>query len=88
VSLIKLSKYNVSKIFGAHLGHLTNGNAIIRKNLTFLEEAKAQAEKLYSEHVLLIDIVKEVAGKESFLKIITRGHISKLNGIKSLLNLK
>ena len=88
VSLRKLSKYDVSEIFCAHIGHLTNGNAIIQKKLTFLEEAKAQAEKLYSEHVLLIEVVKEVAGRESFLKVITRGHLSNLNGIKSLLSLK
>lgn len=87
-SLKKLTNYDISEVFCAHDGHLTNGNMIIRKKLTFLEDAKKEAEKLYAKNTSLKEITKQIAGKESFMKIITRGHMSKLNGIKSLLEIQ
>jgi len=86
-SLKKLTDYDVKEIFCAHLGHLENGNKIIRKKLTYLEDAKEQAEKLYEKNVPLKEITKQIAGKETFMKVITKGHMSKLNGIKSLLQI-
>ena len=86
-SLKTLTKYDVNEIFCSHEGHISNGNAAIEKKLKYLEDAKALAEQLFSEHVPLPKIVEHVAGKETLMKTITRGHMSKLNGIKSLLNI-
>jgi glyoxylase-like metal-dependent hydrolase (beta-lactamase superfamily II) len=87
-SLKKLTKYDVNHIFCAHTGHIPNGNEVIQKKIAFLEEAKSHAEQLYANHVSLSKIVKEIAGKETVMNVITRGHMSKLNGVKSLLNIK
>ncbi|MBD3256497.1 MAG: MBL fold metallo-hydrolase [Candidatus Lokiarchaeota archaeon] len=87
-SLKKLSEYDVKEIFCAHDGHMSNGNMKIRNKLNFLESAKKKAEKLYAEQITLKEITKQIAGKETFMKVITRGHMSKLNGIKSLLQME
>ncbi|TFF90584.1 MAG: MBL fold metallo-hydrolase [Promethearchaeota archaeon] len=87
-SLKKLTNYDVNEIFCSHLGHLKDGNMVIRKKLSYLEDAKEKAEKLYAKSNSLEEITKKIAGKESFMKIITRGHMSKLNGIKSLLQIE
>ena len=87
-SLKTLTDYDVNEIFCSHQGHLSDGNTVIRKKLTYLDEAKRQAEKLYTENVSLKEITNQIAGKETIMKVITRGHMSKLNGIKSLLQIK
>lgn len=87
-SLKKLTDYDVKEIFCAHRGHIENGNRVIQKKLTYLEDAKEQAEKLYGKNVALKEITKQIAGKETFMNLITKGHMSKLNGIKSLLRIE
>ena len=87
-SLRKLTNYDVREIFCGHQGHLPEGNKIIQEKLSFLEGAKERAEELQAEHVPLKEITKQIAGKETFMKVITGGHMSKLNGIKSLLQVE
>ncbi len=84
-SLKKLTQYDVKEIFCGHMGHLSDGNKVILKKISYLEDAKEQAEKLQANNISLKEITTQIAGKESFMKLITKGHMSKLNGIKSLL---
>ncbi|MGV9171027.1 MAG: MBL fold metallo-hydrolase [Promethearchaeia archaeon] len=86
-SLKKLATYDISEIFCGHQGRFSRGNEVLKKKLTFLEEAKRQAEQLYEDNVSLKQITRRVAGKEGVMKLITGGHMSKMNGIKSLLQL-
>ncbi|MBN2157496.1 MAG: MBL fold metallo-hydrolase [Candidatus Lokiarchaeota archaeon] len=87
-SLEILTNYEVKEIFCAHLGHIPNGNMVLQNKLAFLKNAKEHAEKLYSEHLSLKEITNQIAGKETIMKVITKGHMSKLNGIKSLLQMQ
>ena len=86
-SMKKLAEFDVDEIFCGHQGHISDGNTVIKKKLTFLEESREHAKELYAEQIPLKEITREIAGKESIMKLITRGHMSKENGIKSLLQL-
>ncbi len=86
-SLKLLTDYDVKEIFCGHMGHISDGNMVIQKKLNYLEDAREQAEKLYNKKFSLEEITKKIAGKETIMKLITRGHMSKLNGIKSLLEI-
>lgn len=86
-SLKKLTQYDIKEIFCGHQGHLSDGNMVVRNKLAFLEQAKEQAEQLHKEQLSLKEISYDIAGKETLMKFITRGHMSKQNGVKSLLQL-
>lgn len=87
-SLKKLMNLDINRIFCGHQGLLSHGNKLLKKKLNFLEQSKQQAKKLYSDQKSLKEITRDVAGREGIMKLITGGHMSKRNGIKSLLQLK
>ncbi len=87
-TLKQLSSFDIVEIFSAHQGHLPNGNARLQGKINYMEYIKKQALNLHEKGVSPKDITRKIAGKEDLMAFITRGHISKNNAIKSLLNLR
>ena len=69
----------------------SNGNVFSREDLHHLinywMEIKEKSIKLHSNGMMPKQIVKKIFGKESWLKISTRGDMSRENLIRSLLNI-
>ncbi|MHA1719614.1 MAG: MBL fold metallo-hydrolase [Promethearchaeota archaeon] len=86
-TLKKLSKLDIETLFSSHEGILANGNHLIKEKISLLENSKIKARELYEKQVPLKKITKIVAGKEGIISFITKDHISKLNAIKSFLEI-
>ncbi len=87
-SLKKLAPLDIAEIFCAHQGHIPDGKAVLTKKIAFMEDIQKRALELHEKGVSLKEITRKIAGKEDFMTLITRGHISKRNAISSILNLR
>jgi glyoxylase-like metal-dependent hydrolase (beta-lactamase superfamily II) len=88
VSLKKLLSLQIQEIFCAHQGHLINGVELLKEKIAFFEEIKEKVESLSAQNIPIKEIMVRVAGKEDILAWITRGHMAKINTIKSILGKK
>ncbi len=86
-SLKSLLPLNIREIYDAHRGLIPNGMQVLKEKIAYMEDVQHKVEKLHAEKVPLWEIVIRAVGKEDFFATITRGHLSKRNGVKSILRI-
>ncbi len=86
-SLKKLLPLNIKEIYDAHRGLISNGMDALKEKIAYMEEMQRKIEALHAQNVPLWEIVFRTLGKEDFFATLTRRHMSKLNGVKSILRL-
>ncbi len=84
-SLRKLQDLDVRTIFCSHQGVITNGMDCLKAKIHRMEEVAREVTKLNDRGVSVKEITREVLGKEDILALITRGHLSKKNVVRSIL---
>jgi glyoxylase-like metal-dependent hydrolase (beta-lactamase superfamily II) len=85
-SLQKLLPLDIHTIFDAHKGVIEDGPGALKAKVEFMETTQAKVLELHKKGISPKEISKAVLGKEEIFAAITGGHMSKLNGIKSILN--
>ncbi len=86
-SLKSLLPLNVREIFDAHRGLIPNGQVALKEKVAYMEDVQHKVEELYAQKLPLKDIARRAVGKEDLFAMITRGHMSKMNGVKSILRI-
>jgi hypothetical protein len=86
-SLKKLENLNIQEVFDAHKGLIPNGVEALKAKIQFMEDTSTKVQELRDKGTPLGEIVLKVLGKEDIFSKITGGHMSKLNGVKSILHL-
>jgi len=86
-SLKKLLPLDIHEIFDAHKGHISDGMDALNAKIQFMETTKVKVTDLFDKGMSPKEITFKVLGKEEIFAKITRGHMSKLNGVKSILRL-
>ncbi|MHA1732488.1 MAG: hypothetical protein ACTSU5_11125, partial [Promethearchaeota archaeon] len=84
-SLKKLSALSATTVFCSHDGVISDGSHAILDKIAHMEEVKDRVLELHELGKTPKEITREVVGKEDILARITRGHMSKLNCVKSIL---
>jgi glyoxylase-like metal-dependent hydrolase (beta-lactamase superfamily II) len=85
-SLQKLEPLDIHTIFDAHKGVIEDGPGALKAKVEFMEATQAKVMELHEKGISPKEISLAVLGKEEIFAAITGGHMSKLNGIKSILN--
>ena len=68
----------------SHAGTVQDGKAALRRKIDYWENVQGRARDLLQTGQSLESIRDQVLGSESSMTVVTRGHFSKLNLIKSL----
>ncbi|HME54322.1 MAG TPA: MBL fold metallo-hydrolase [Candidatus Lokiarchaeia archaeon] len=85
-SLKRLLPLDIHTIFDAHKGVIEDGPSALNAKVDFMETMEANVMDLHEKGMPAKEISQAVLGKENFFAMITGGHMSKLNGIMSILN--
>ena len=86
-SLKSLVHLNIQEIYDAHRGRIPEGLKTLKEKIAYMEEIQHKVEDLNAQHLPLKEITRRTVGKENILASITRGHMSKLNAVKSILKI-
>lgn len=87
-SLYELTKYNFDTIFCSSGQVVKEGKKALMRKIEYFEKLKEQILDLYSKGMEIEEIRRQVLGEESALFIPTGGDFSKINLVKSVLNIK